>query len=151
MSGLVDVNSLAPLARYPGAIVIESPLPTIRPSLRPPRSQLRPIDPIDDQESARSAGARARSRQSESEQAQRKRLNAGEASSGNGVTVAAPRPALTTLRFAAQLIGQETVAGREGNDAPSAQHLARGHEAYRRAGGEPVLYPETAALFRLSA
>lgn len=151
MSGLVDSSSLAPLARYPGAIVIESPLPTIRPSPRPPRSQLPPIDPIDNQDQARTAGARTRSRQSESEQDQRKRLDGGEASSDIGVTIGAPRPALTTLRFAAQLIGQETAAGREGNEAPSGQHLARGHEAYRRAGGEPVLYPETAALFRLSA
>ena len=151
LPGVAVPGAVVPGAVVPGAVVIESPLPTGRASPRSARDQIRPIDPINHQERARSADTRVRGRQSAPEQAQKGRSDAGQPETGRSATPTASRPFFSAANFAAQQIGQESVSGPDQGEEPSAQKLARGHLAYRRAGGEPALYAEGAALFRLSA
>lgn len=151
MSGLSDISApVQPLRAGSGAVEIESPLPASPVGGRPrqdPRAA-RQVLPISD-DGQPSGTAASPGRETGSGQADRPRRS-GQAAGPALAVGGALRPPLSSAGFAAQLLGQDDDVGPEGRGSVSELEHHRVSNAYRRSGGEPPLFPESAAVFSLA-
>jgi hypothetical protein len=173
MTSSLDPGTTTAVSRHaqavlPRAIVIESPLPgsqprdAARPTRRPGPGPITRIDNADGAQAQRNRAARARLQKPETGASESGASQSGTATAKRGAQDGGRRgsPAddggasalrLATIGFTAQLLAQsESETPRADGLAPEGL-LARGHAAYRRAGGEPPLFTDEATLFSLTA
>ena len=123
-----------------GAVVIEAPLPVgrDRQAEKALRRAVPPVPGVGDRPSARATVEQDRGLGSAAVLAE----EAAESRRRGTAIAGGLRPATNSSLFAAQVLAQES--------EPEAQlepHRLRGHDASRRSGGEPALFPEEAAIF----